>query len=243
MKNITRQHSFTLIELLVVIAIIAAMLMPALSKAREAAKASNCISNLKSVMLATFQYTDANRGHIPTYVCGGEIKADNPNNHGLINFLMWFEFLPRASSIGHCPSIGGPIVLRSGDGYYFETYGGMQTTYWSANTDDAKKFLVADASKNYRGFYLPAIPNPGAMFITGDSYYNGRKSEYLWITYGSNSCAAAARHNHRIASGFADGHAGTIQPQEYVECSFEVYQKIKNQPVYYFLDGTAVQAF
>ena len=114
MKNITRQRTFTLIELLVVIAIIAilaAMLMPALSKAREAAKASNCVSNLKSVMLATFQYTDANRGHIPTYVCGGEIQAENPYNHALINLLMWFELLPRGSSIGHCPSIGGALVL------------------------------------------------------------------------------------------------------------------------------------
>src|SRR5215469_15224400 len=73
---------FTLIELLVVIAIIAilaAMLLPALSRAKARAQLTMCLSNLKQVQLSWFMYCDENNSKIPQNIASnGPRFTSNP---------------------------------------------------------------------------------------------------------------------------------------------------------------------
>ncbi|QDU62455.1 Type II secretion system protein G precursor [Planctomycetes bacterium Pan216] len=83
-----RRHGFTLVELLVVIAIIGVLvglLLPAIQQAREAARRSQCLNNLKQIGLAIQNYSEA-QGCFPPATLG--TRANN------YQFSWWIYSLP-----------------------------------------------------------------------------------------------------------------------------------------------------
>lgn len=102
-RDLRSAVAFTLIELLVVIAIIAilaAMLLPALSGAKERARKTACFSNNRQIILACLVYADSQNGRLPC----GSMDAPGRNAKG---YLTWDELvLPYGAptNVIACPS-------------------------------------------------------------------------------------------------------------------------------------------
>jgi prepilin-type N-terminal cleavage/methylation domain-containing protein/prepilin-type processing-associated H-X9-DG protein len=216
------RKGFTLIELLVVIAIIAilaAILFPVFAQARDKARQTGCLSNLKQVGTALMMYGQDYDERLPASCSWGRgwtwfgkslggpcsqagITASTPLNTYLgasqtpARYIQ--EFLApycKNEGIWFCPSVGRDRhwLLKAGP-----TYGFNGTTYiWNHSTNSPPKGQAVTVS----GLAIAGIPRPAEAPVLWDMPY--------WFIP-DDSCPhwdAQTAHARGINVTYADGHA------------------------------------
>ena len=235
------KRGFTLIELLVVIAIIAilaAMLLPALAKAKQKAQSAGCLSNLRQWGLAQTMYLEDNRSIFPLPKIATATPGSpgyNENTPGWSNFAdfhnagqgdsAWFNALP--SYVG-----GKPLWEIASDPANFvagrKIFDCPAVTQASEFTDPNR--VVFNYGMNLKGntgldvsivygvnFRSTMVKNPSAFVFMADGRARSTDLPYYGVPtkeVGVQHCWVkqfSARHNLGGNLTFADGHVARFQ--------------------------------
>lgn len=225
-----RLGGFTLVELLVVIGIIAvlvALLMPSLNKARQAALAVQCSSNLRQVGTATHMYLSANRGlFLPPY------RITEKSDYVIYpDVYQWLPALYLKENPGPftCPSV--PLHEGTTTFRYLSGKRDVRINF-ARNLFIPRKGTVIYNDADFtpplstgRGTVsaanMPAYYNPGMMKGIKDStqfilFVETRSTAIL----GHNSLRTAFRFDHQGGKAmnvlFADGHVEALTAPEFL---------------------------
>jgi len=204
-----KREGFTLIELLVVIAIIAilaAMLLPALSKAKERARSTNCLSNLKQMALGYNMYADDASGEMVTLYL---FQTAPPGAFFPGEVTWWVDLLRpylQTTNLIKCPS-----VQKSQFGIAASH---PELTSWADNKTKlaAVKRPVASVPFVDAGLIANKLEkNPDKWVATSGQEFLYWRTPANRGYYDDDPERPFNRHNGRCNAGYVDGHAEAIK--------------------------------
>ena len=226
-----RRGAFTLIELLVVIAIIAilaAMLLPALARAKAAGQAASCVSNYKQLQLCWQMYADDHDDRLVSCHATGKgfsrelVYSDtnswlqgnaymDPTPDNITTGQLW----PYNKSIGIYKCPGDKSIVQDGKNALYPNTPRSRSVSLNAYMNWQEKGDNAD--KCWKKLSQIGNPGPSRAFVFVDEHENSisqgafivnnpnyflfpGSTMWMWITF------PATRHNNGCTLSFADGH-------------------------------------